>query len=329
MTLAPPKNYGNGARSSHAPVIVSNSGITCKIARNLYLLGTFETGLTIYNQQVRALNLVWAMTKVAPPKTLGRIAVVGGGFAGLTAAAGLLHKGVKHVSLFEKRAALCPLQEGSDTRWVHPRIYDWPEEDSTLPTAALPLLNWNAGRASDVVVEVLNGWNRIVRPLEEKTTAQSGSVPDINVYVNVKHLRLDKHLNIEWVGEKLSTGFRSMSSGAKERFDSVVLAVGFGLELRAPFSYWRNETLGQPELNIGKRTYLVSGHGDGALVDLFRIRVSRFRQDRILVELFENNTPLLDGLRTMKEEQKARRVPPEELYDRFETTKVIAELRVI
>src|SRR4051794_37203117 len=63
------------------------------IAKNLYLLGTFEKGLTIYNQQVRALNLVWAMIQTAPKAALRKVAVIGGGFAGLTAAAGLLEKG--------------------------------------------------------------------------------------------------------------------------------------------------------------------------------------------------------------------------------------------
>ena len=32
-----------------------------KIADRVYILGTFETGLTIYSQQVRALNLVWSL----------------------------------------------------------------------------------------------------------------------------------------------------------------------------------------------------------------------------------------------------------------------------
>lgn len=73
------------------------------IAENLYLLGTFEKGLTIYNQQVRALNLVWAMIEEVPKEVLQRVAVIGGGFAGLTAAIGLLQKGVEHVSVFEKR----------------------------------------------------------------------------------------------------------------------------------------------------------------------------------------------------------------------------------
>ncbi len=299
---------------NNLPKTGSSAGAVLKrfrVSNNLYVLGTFETGLTIYNQQVRALNLVWAMTESAPLKALRRVAVVGGGFAGLTAAAALLHKGVEHVSLFEKRAALCPLQEGSDTRWVHPRIYDWPNRDSTLPTAALPLLNWNAGRASDVVVEVLHEWERLLRRQEVRSRT--------NVYVNVKHLRLDRKLSVEWVGEQLSDSKRAIPSGSKESFGSVILAVGFGLELRPPFSYWRNETLGQPELDFGRRTYLVSGHGDGGLVDLFRIRILRFRQDRILVDLFEDNSNLLDALREVKKEYDDKPMLPEVLFDRFES----------
>jgi hypothetical protein len=111
-----------------------------RLAGDVYLLGSFEKGLTIYSQQVRALNLAWALIEAAPKNSLGRVAIVGGGFAGLTVAAGLLKKGVRHVSLFERHAVLCPLQQGSDARWVHPRIYEWPNEGSNLPTTALPLL---------------------------------------------------------------------------------------------------------------------------------------------------------------------------------------------
>ena len=288
-----------------------------KIANNLYLLGTFEKGLTIYNQQVRALNLVWAMIEAAPKDALRQVAVIGGGFAGLTAAAGLLQKGVEHVSVFEKRAALCPLQEGSDTRWVHPRIYDWPNEGSNSPTAALPLLNWNAGRASDVVVEVLRAWEILTRPLES-----SRSKSRIETYVNVKHLRLNKELNIEWVGEKLNSFLRSAPSGFKEAFGSVIVAVGFGIEPKAQFPYWRNETFGQPRLDLGTRTYLVSGHGDGALVDLFRIRIARFRQDRILVDLFEGNPTLFKQLSEIKAKYDKTPNDPDRVFDDFEALAV-------
>jgi NAD(P)-binding Rossmann-like domain len=289
-----------------------------RIAENVYVLGTFETGLTIYNQQVRALNLAWSMVEAAPRSKLRRVAVVGGGFAGLTFAAALLHKGVEHVSLFEKRAALCPLQQGSDTRWVHPRIYDWPDEGSSLPTAALPLLNWNAGRASDVAVQVLQRWDSLVRSVQPPSNGKGENSSRIDVYLNVRHLRLDDKLQIEWVGDKSEIDSAPIASGDKKKFESVILAVGFGTERKSPFSYWRNETFGQPELDLGKRMYLVSGQGDGALIDLFRIRISRFRQDRILVDLFTDNTKLVDTLRKLKQMLDSGRIRSETLYDKFQ-----------
>ena len=164
---------------------------------NVYLLGCLETGLTIYAQQARALNLVWSLIETAPATSLEKVAVVGGGFGGLTAAAGLLKKGVQHVTIFEKHSTLCPLQKGSDIRWVHPKIYEWPDDESTIPTAALPILNWNAGRAADVVADVLKEWEIVKGGLDAK-------IQKVDEYTNVKHLRVAENLEIEWVGEKSS-----------------------------------------------------------------------------------------------------------------------------
>lgn len=281
-----------------------------ELRKRIYLLGSLEKGLTIYRQQVRALNLAWSLLEASPAGSLNRVAIVGGGFAGLTLAAGLLRKGIRHVTLFEKHAALCPLQQGSDVRWVHPHIYEWPDPDSELPSAALPVLNWNAGRASDVVVQVLTEWERLHGEIEAR---KSGQV--IEVYVNVRHLRVNKNREIEWVGQKSLSG-EARNVGSKEKFDSIVLAVGFGLEQGAKFPYWSNETLSQPQLGPGRKTFLVSGYGDGALVDLFRIRISRFRQDRVLGELFSDGE-LVTRLSALKN-RLGQGLAPEDLYDEFE-----------
>src|SRR5258708_5764514 len=68
------------------------------------------------------------------------------------------------------------------------------------------------------------------------------------------------------------------------------MATGFGLERSSsPYltsSYWRNEQIAQPILDGGPRSYVVSGYGDGALVDVCRLTIERFRQDTIVYELF-------------------------------------------
>lgn len=72
-----------------------------------------------------------------------------------------------------------------------------------------------------------------------------------------------------------------------------MLAAGFGLETLSPeyptVSYWRNEQFGQPVLDGTRQNFLVSGFGDGALIDLCRLTIERYRQDTILYELFSRD----------------------------------------
>ena len=273
------------------------------------MIGTFDRRVTVLNQQQRALNLAWSLveSKVVPSgDDEGRksIAIVGGGFAGLTFAAALVQKQAHcDIVMFEERDTLLPLQQGSDSRWLHPRIYDWPDEGSEAAAAMLPLLNWTAARASDVVVQVLGGWEKILG--REKHAVQ--------LWCNTRHLQLSSddqfpdRAKIEWVGEKRNADSgtvadSSQASGSSAVFDIVVLAVGFGLEVNNPSSYWRNETLGQPSLGQHRRTFLLSGQGDGAMIDLLRLRVSQFRQDRFLDELFEGRSALLEELKCIRQE---------------------------
>jgi NADPH-dependent 2,4-dienoyl-CoA reductase/sulfur reductase-like enzyme len=122
-----------------------------------FVIGAFEGGITIYKQQVRALNLLYAIHLKAQLQRVSKIAVVGGGVSGVTAAAAAAALGYE-VYLFERRPILLHLQHGCDTRWVHPHLYDWPDPGSERPYAELPLLNWRESTASEVTEQIDKGF---------------------------------------------------------------------------------------------------------------------------------------------------------------------------
>jgi hypothetical protein len=94
---------------------------TFKVNDRIFLIGSLEPGLTVFNQQVRAHNLVWALWELSQNGEFSSrdIAIVGGGITGLTAAACFVSRFENvQITLFEQRWDLCPLQQGSDSRWL-------------------------------------------------------------------------------------------------------------------------------------------------------------------------------------------------------------------
>jgi hypothetical protein len=275
-----------------------------RISEEVYLLGSLEKGVTVYGQQVRAHNLAWALWVLAgcpPPHRQRcryykpnaaaisdqhpRIAIVGGGIAGLTTAACILSLLPRaKITLFERTWDLCPLQQGCDSRWLHPRIYSWPTPGSRAPSASLPLLTWQEGRASDVAHQLLVQFAAISQEYER-----------LDFFIGVAYLRISVVTkSIEWVGRRGIPSGQYVAAGEPhgdtQEFDTIVLAAGFGLEApQSNFptpSYWRTDRYAQPALDGSTKSYIVSGYGDGAIVDLCRLTLERFRQDRIIDELF-------------------------------------------
>src|SRR6516164_11148384 len=116
--------------------------------RRVYVLGCFARYVTVYSQQVRALNLVDTLAKAGILSARSCVAVVGGGIAGLTAAAAAAVRGAGEVRVFEKLDATMRLQRTSEKRYINPYIYDWPTIPEVAPGddvwAALPLMQWKA-----------------------------------------------------------------------------------------------------------------------------------------------------------------------------------------
>lgn len=117
----------------------------------IYALGCFEQKKTVYTQQSRALTLIHALFKAGKISRETKVAIVGGGVSGMTAAIAAAEIGAR-VVLCEQASELSPIQRDCEHRWLHPFFYDWPNENCDLDVTDLPLrhLNWSAGRASDV-----------------------------------------------------------------------------------------------------------------------------------------------------------------------------------
>lgn len=274
----------------------------------IYAIGLADNLVTIRSQQLRAICLAELLHSATPLLERKSIAIIGGGIAGLTLSARLLQLGWVDIRIFERLTDLLAVQNGCDTRWIHPRIIDWPLSGSKVDQSELPILNWKTDTASNVSYEIEASWQKIVDSYSVKQANANGGVRrgkfprTISVLLGVTHLKISmgssnsrgrqkakNHPVVEWIRDtKVSNrkidGDTAQPSG-QESFSKVIVATGFGVETGASDSYWRNESLGQLNIDGAQRRFLVSGLGDGAISDLLRLTTRNFRPDRVVNEL--------------------------------------------
>jgi NADPH-dependent 2,4-dienoyl-CoA reductase/sulfur reductase-like enzyme len=238
----------------------------------VFVLGENERRVTLYSQQCRALNLIWLLHET---KVLGgeqrRLAVVGAGAGGLTAAAAAACKGADVVLLNDSAEAM-PLQRFAWHRWLHPHIFDWPAEDWWEEDADLPLLNWSADDAHSVREKIRRQFDM---------GSWRGRIDDqfgVEVAEVLPAKKDADHAVVRWMKDgKPTTG----------QFHAVVLAVGFGSErcktfVRPPVyrdSYWDDP--GRRWTAPGH--VLISGGGDGGLTEVLHAALGeRFHHSQIV-----------------------------------------------
>jgi hypothetical protein len=234
---------------------------------NVFVLGCFATHLTLYSQQVRALNLVAALWKTGTLTKDTRAAVIGGGAAGLMAAAGIAFLGVKNVRVLDQLEGPMELQKNNRQRWLHPHIYDWPDPIWEHDNAELPLITWSAGYAENVATQIERYWQRLERELNIQTSWNT------SVQLSLSGGEVD----LLWEDP--------VRGQIVDPIDIVILAVGFGLEPErdGQRSYWDEDDIDgsfrrSPDK---KKKWLVAGCGDGGLTDLIRLCLKRFRHEEI------------------------------------------------
>lgn len=225
-------------------------------APGYYCLGPFARRVSFIAQQYRALNLVWALHRRGEFTATDRVAVIGGGLAGMTAAVAFLAHGCE-VHLFE-RQRLMSRQRETEHRMVHPSINLWPLQDLRA-TTELPFLEWHVGRCHDVTAQLLDQFRKIENANRPRLEAfEDCDVSEVLV-VN------ERGLKVRHAPEKVRDPI----------YNLVLLTVGFGVEKSHagfdPVDYWRVDGLEASRDTDRSATFVVSGCGDGGLIDALRL----------------------------------------------------------
>jgi hypothetical protein len=263
---------------------VSDSG-------NLYVVGCLERRVTLYSQQVRALNLVSALIDAGRITRETKVAIVGGGAAGLTAAAAIAVAvpDVQTLDVYERKPEPLHLQLRSRDRYLHPHLYDWPQPGSLQQTAGLPLLDWSAGSAGEVAQQILQEFERITASTRIRLQTEQ---------------RVDR---IEDFGPGMGCRLRVASHSASGyRYDICLLCIGFGDELLSSgnernHSYWDANLSASPLRGAAdSQSIFVSGRGDGGLVD-FMIAAFDGRSHAEILQLVTGHPGLAEVERVLLE----------------------------
>lgn len=245
----------------------------------MYVLGIEDTRITFFSQQVRALELAHALQHEHLLKANARIAVIGGGAAGITLAAALALQGGVDVRLFEQESRLLPLQGAAQRRRIDPHIYEWPKPDADHKRALLPILDWQSGSAVEVGDAVLHEFEQVRAATHgQPSTFLRHSVTGV--------VPVDDRFIVHFTHDTPA----ALQQTATHEFDVVVLAIGFGIEPPSPIpntqtaSYWHDA--GVPEASIDgnpEPTFFISGNGDGGLIDLIASAERTFRHSEIVL----------------------------------------------
>lgn len=240
----------------------------------VYLLGIFDDRITFFSQQARGFNLAYALAQSEHLKSDPTVAVIGAGAAGLAVASGLaLLRPDSKIKVFEREQETLHLQRRCTRRNLHPHIYDWPATSSINKEAGLPYLNWSEDSAANVAETVGTHFDLLSALYKERLELLTNST--------VRTLNIHGESYLLEYSEKRSVVLKPFMA------DVVILAIGFGEERTLDgiqsASYWSDKgTPDNHKARVQETRYVVSGSGDGALVDLCAAALQNFDHTELI-----------------------------------------------
>ena len=268
--------------------------------KNLHPISPYADVVSFESQQRRAINTILALKEGNCISENQEVAVIGGGLAGITAAATLARYGCK-VTLFEKENDVLPNLYRANHRWIHPTTNFWPFREH-LHTTEFPFLNWRANWCDQIVKSLRRDWRIHFSSPEKNIT------PNTSVQVMKVESRRDKVV-IKAEGRFYDDRDKPIKKTLE--FDLAVIATGFAPEISLPKanskSYWDPDELNEKMKDPNNRVVIISGIGDGGLIDVLRVIYENFSGGNLTSMIIESINRLDDALEVIDQVKKIER----------------------
>jgi hypothetical protein len=236
--------------------------------QKIYFIGPYGRRISFAFQQRRAFNTVWALHEIKEIEEGTSVAVIGAGLCGVTVAAALLSKRCL-VSIYDRFPGVLEFQSRATHRFVHPTINLWPEKE-IFPTTCFPFFDWFESICSVNMVRLKQEWkDYFQRRVHEVLEA------------NVTSIEYDTASN----GVKVFAEGHGVPPMAE--YEVAIVATGFGIEDSVvgatSLGYWEPDFLSERAEKADD--IVVSGIGDGGLIDALRAVHKNFADGRLVIKL--------------------------------------------
>jgi hypothetical protein len=244
--------------------------------RHTYVLGQNTGVVSFYSQQCRAFQLARVFVASLSPDEIKnhKFAVIGGGVGGVTLWAALRSFGLQKVALYEATSEILSRQMDAKHRHAHPALNDWPRLSGARvfsSTTKWPFLNWFGADAASVVEQLR----------DDPILNQLQNAPDATILKDYQALSVREiHGGPGRDRGNVRVGFDTPDGQWNDTVHSVFMTVGYGYERDLKHSncnsYWWPDNIRQfvrDRHEYGDFKFVISGTGDGALIDAIRLAV--------------------------------------------------------